>query len=230
MLLKGALARADHGTILINGIEKLKPCVQYQLTRIIMKNTARRTDALLMGFLDTRIIAVTQKAPADLFNAEISNETLYYLLRGLTLNIPPLNVRRKDLKYFIDRYFKRYCQKYNKYLVITKGGYDAMMEFQWPGNVLQIKVFLERLVITASKRSISEGIIRKLYEELYPYTEEENVHKSYPSKEAAQLMELLKKYHGNRKLVASELGISTTTLWRWMNKYGIELKSTENNS
>lgn len=230
MLLKGALARADHGTILINGIEKLKPCVQYQLTRIIMKNTARRTDALLMGFLDTRIIAVTQKAPADLFNAGISNETLYYLLRGLTLNIPPLNVRRKDLKYFIDRYFKRYCQKYNKYLVITKGGYDAMMEFQWPGNVLQIKVFLERLVITASKRSISEGIIRKLYEELYPYTEEENVHKSYPSKEAAQLMELLKKYHGNRKLVASELGISTTTLWRWMNKYGIELKSTENNS
>ena len=85
----------------------------------------------------------------------------------------------------------------------------------------------ERLVLTAKRRSIAEGMIRKLYGELYPYVGDaggEDRVIVYKSEEAAKISELLRKHRGSRKLAAEELGISTTTLWRKMNKYGIESK------
>ena len=91
----------------------------------------------------------------------------------------------------------------------------------------QLKAFLERLVLTAKKRSIAEGTIRTLFGELYPYVGEVGGEEKlvvYKTEEAVKISELLKKHRGNRKLAAEELGISTTTLWRKMNKYGIESK------
>ena len=92
---------------------------------------------------------------------------------------------------------------------------------------MQLKAFLERLVLTANKRSIAEGTIRTLFGELYPYVGEVGGEEKlvvYKTEEAVKISELLKKHRGNRKLSAEELGISTTTLWRKMNKYGIESK------
>ena len=80
-------------------------------------------------------------------------------------------------------------------------------------------------MLTSEKRSIDEVMVQKLYEELYPYIGESGGRDKvivYKSKEAVELGALLEKYHGNRSLVAEELGISTTTLWRRMKKYGIE--------
>ena len=91
--------------------------------------------------------------------------------------------------------------------------------------MLQVKTFCERLVLTAQKRSIDEVMIQKLYAQLYPHIEEICGEKKiviYKSPEAEELGELLEKHHGNRGVVAKELGISTTTLWRRMKKYGIE--------
>ena len=149
------------------------------------------------------------------------------MLHGLTLEIPPLNRRSEDLRYYIDRYFKEFYRKYNKYLVITEGGYAQLAQFSWQGNKLQLKAFLERLGLTAKKRSIAEGTIRTLFGELYPYVGEVGGEEKlvvYKTEEAVKISELLKKHRGNRKLAAEELGISTTTLWRKMNKYGIESK------
>ena len=70
-------------------------------------------------------------------------------------------------------------------------------------------------------------MIRKLYGELYPYVggvEGTDKVVVYKNEEAVKIGELLRKHRGNRKLAAEELGISTTTLWRKMNKYGIESK------
>lgn len=149
------------------------------------------------------------------------------MLHGLTLEIPPLNSRTEDLRYYVDLYFKEFCRKYNKPLVITEGGYGCLLAFPWQGNTLQIRAFMERLVLMAKKRSVAESLIRKLYGELYPYVSDavsEDTIIVYQSEEAVKISELLRKHRGSRKLAAKELGISTTTLWRKMNKYGIESK------
>lgn len=224
---KGALVRASHGTILIKEIEKLTMQAQYQLTRVILDGALNRTDALPMDNVDVRVIGTTRKNLQYCVNKGLFQESLYYVLHGLTLNLPPLNSRGEDLRYYIDLHFKEFCRKYNKPLVITEGGYECLLAFAWQGNMLQVRAFMERLVLMARKRSVGEGLIRKLYGELYPYVGDiEGGDKVvvYQSEEAVRISELLRKYRGSRKLAAEEMGISTTTLWRKMNKYGIESK------
>jgi len=129
------------------------------------------------------------------------------------------------LKYYFDTEMKRYKDQYNRPLVVTEGGYKKLQELQWNGNMIQMKSFCERLVLTAKKRTVDEVMIQNLYTALYPYVEESRGEKKvviYKSPEAAELGALLERLHGNRKLVAEELGISTTTLWRRMKKLGIE--------
>lgn len=224
---KGALVRASHGTILIKEIEKLTMQVQYQLTRVILDGALNRTDALPMDNVDVRVIGMTRKNLQYNVNKGLFQESLYYVLHGLTLEIPPLSSRTEDLRYYVDLYFKEFCRKYNKPLVITEGGYDSLLAFSWQGNTLQVRAFMERLVLMAKKRSVAESLIRKLYGELYPYVSDavgEDKVVVYQNEEAVKISDLLRKYRGNRKLAAKELGISTTTLWRKMNKYGIESK------
>ena len=100
-----------------------------------------------------------------------------------------------------------------------------LQELKWTGNGIQLRSFCERLVLTAKKRMIDEVVLQNLYDELFPHVEESHGEKRilvYRSQETDELEELLERFHGNRKLVAEELGISTTTLWRRMKKYGIE--------
>ncbi|MCC2255359.1 PrpR N-terminal domain-containing protein [Ruminococcus sp. CLA-AA-H200] len=223
--IKGAFTLASHGTVLINGIEHLNPRVQYMIYRIFRPGYMEKTDYLSVENLDVRIIVCTHKNLKLLAEEEKFNRELFYFLQGLTLEIPPLRERAEDLEECIDQCIQENCRKYNKYLKLTKGGRDRLLSFPWEGNLVQIRSFCERLVLETEKRSVSETEIQNLFGSLYPLVrrvkgEEKIV--VYNSKEAADLSALLKKHNGNRSLVAQEMGISTTTLWRRMKKFGIE--------
>ena len=178
-----------------------------------------------MENLDVRIIACTHRNLKILIEEGKFSREMFYFLQGLTLDIPPLVQRKEDLERCIEKCIEENCRKYNKYLKLTKGGKERLLQLPWEGNRIQIRSFCERLVLEAERKSISEAEIQRLYGELYPFVrrvkgEEQVV--VYRSKEASELAALLKKHHGNRSLVAQEMGISTTTLWRRMKKYGVE--------
>ncbi len=221
--MKSALNKANHGTLFIQGIEYLAPCLQYQLFLMIQPGTAARTDVLPMDNSDVRIIAAAHKNLAFLVKRESFDRGLYYALNSLVLEIPSINQRREDLIYYFEGYFKQYLQQYNKHLVLTQGAYDCLEKLSWNGNLIQLKSFCERLVLSSHRRSIDEVRIRKLFDELYPHVDESTEKVIiYKSQEAEALVSLLKKNHGSRRKTAEELGISTTTLWRKMKEYGIE--------
>lgn len=223
--VKGALSMANHGTLLLNGIEHLTQRVQYRLYRIFQPGFINKTEYLPMENLDVRIIACTHRNLKILIEEGKFSREMFYFLQGLTLDIPPLVQRKEDLERCIEKCIEENCRKYNKYLKLTKGGKERLLQLPWEGNRIQIRSFCERLVLEAERRSISEAEIQRLYGELYPFVrrvkgEEQVV--VYRSKEASELAALLKKHHGNRSLVAQEMGISTTTRWRRMKKYGVE--------
>lgn len=222
----GAFIKANHGTVFIKGIEHLTLRVQHQICRMLTSHFITKTDAQPMDNLDVRIMAFSKVNLRQLVRMGKFSEELFYLLQGLTIEIPGLSQRPEDLIYYFKKFIKEYSQKYNKYITITDGGIRKVTQLSWKGNLLQIRSFCERLVITSRKRSIDEVRIQKLYNELYPYfseSPEEGKATAYKSPEALQLSTVLEKHHGNRNLAAKELGISTTTLWRWIKKYGIEV-------
>ena len=118
----------------------------------------------------------------------------------------------------IDDGIKKISEKYSRFHCLSKESKDAMMEYEWGGNILQLDNFIERLILTATKRNIEIKSVKDLLEILYVSTSE-----SLNSVgRVEEIKSVLKKNNGNRLLTANELKISKATLWRWIKKYNIE--------
>lgn len=220
----GALAIGDHGTIVISEIEKLSLLCQYRLYRAIRYDSLIQNDLERSQTLDNRIIAITG---ADLYQYVEQGrfrQDLYYLLNSLTVEIPPLRKRPQDIRAIVEDCRVRFTKRYARFPKIAEDAMEALAGFGWQGNEIQLESFCERLFLTSPKKTITSDYVYFLLDTLYPVKErisEDGTTVIYQHPEAARLTELLEKHQGNRSAVAKELGISTTTLWRRMKKYGV---------
>lgn len=224
---QGAIASANHGTILISEIDNLNMRSQYSLYKMIRYKSLIRNEIEKTMITDVRIIATTTKNLSVLVQQGTFREDLYYLLSGLTIEVEPLRNRPEDLENLIDTYIKLYCDMYSRYHVLTAGGKKILMEYPWYGNLIQLESFCDRMILSATHRTLDEVFIKHLINELYPVIKQQNSRERiivYKDPEAVVISEMLEKHGGNRALVAEELGISKTTLWRHMKKYGISNK------
>lgn len=221
---KGALAISDHGTIVISEIEKLSLLCQYRLYRAIRYDSLIQNDLERSQTLDNRIIAITG---ADLYQYVEQGrfrQDLYYLLNSLTVEIPPLRKRPQDIRAIVEDCRVRFTKRYARFPKIAEDAMEALAGFGWQGNEIQLESFCERLFLTSPKKTITSDYVYFLLDTLYPVKErisEDGTTVIYQHPEAARLTELLEKHQGKRSAVAKELGISTTTLWRRMKKYGV---------
>lgn len=221
---KGALAIGDHGTIVISEIEKLSLLCQYRLYRAIRYDSLIQNDLERSQTLDNRIIAITG---ADLYQYVEQGrfrQDLYYLLNSLTVEIPPLRKRPQDIRAIVEDCRVRFTKRYARFPKIAEDAMEALAGFGWQGNEIQLESFCERLFLTSPKKTITSDYVYFLLDTLYPVKErisEDGTTVIYQHPEVARLTELLEKHQGNRSAVAKELGISTTTLWRRMKKYGV---------
>lgn len=214
-------AFAQDGTLFLNNVEYLLPETQYkvmQLTRgrLFLNNTNQAASCR------TRVIASTS---CDLL-AHVEQGTfrsdLYYTLNVLNLSLSPLSQRREDILPWAEWFLNRWQEKYGRQTHLTVGASVALMEYEWPGNLFQLDHICERMVLLSPKPAVSEAFVRNLLEQAYPSAVQENERIIlYKDKKAQKISELLGQYNGNREKVAAEMGISKTTLWRYMKKYGI---------
>ena len=226
-LKKGALAIGDLGTILISEIEKLSPVCQYRLYRAVRYDSLIQNDLERSQTLDNRIIATTTEDLYKCVQEGCFREDLYYLLNGLTVEIPPLRKRQEDIRAIVEECRVKFTRRYARFPRIAEDAMEALMAYPWSGNEIQLEAFCERMMLTTPKKTITSDFVHFLLDDLYPVQEhklEDGTTVIYQHPEAARLTELLEKHHGNRSAVAKELGISTTTLWRHMKKYGVVSK------
>lgn len=221
---KGALAIGDHGTIVISEIEKLSLLCQYRLYRAIRYDSLIQNDLERSQTLDNRIIAITGADLYQYVGQGRFRQDLYYLLNSLTVEIPPLRKRPQDIRAIVEDCRVRFTKRYARFPKIAEDAMEALAGFGWKGNEIQLESFCERLFLTSPKKTITSDYVYFLLDTLYPVKErisEDGTTVIYQHPEAARLTELLEKHQGNRSAVAKELGISTTTLWRRMKKYGV---------
>lgn len=221
---EGVLAAANHGTVLISEINELSLRSQYSLYKIIRYKSLIRNDIERTRSIDVRIIATTTKNLSVLVKEGKFRADLYYLLSGLTIEVEPLRNRLEDLEYLINTYIELYCDMYSRFHVLTAGARKRLMEYPWYGNLIQLESFCDRMILSAKQRTIDEVFVKNLMNELYPIIQQHDNREKivvYKDPEATMIAETLRKHDGNRTLVAEELGISKTTLWRRMKKHGI---------
>ena len=209
---KGVILQARGGTVLIEEVDKMSIANQYTLFQII------KYKILKSKYIDVRTICTSRENISELMISGAILEELYYVLDGLNLLIPPLRERKADLSIMIDDSIKKISEKYSRFHYLSKEAKDIMMEYEWSGNILQLDNFIERLILTATKRNIEAKSVKDLLEILYVST----LGSQNLVGRVDEIKSVLKKNNGNRLLTANELKISKATLWRWMKKYNID--------
>lgn len=221
---RGAVSSAENGTLVIHGLDTMGLGTQSFLSRLIRKNAVIYNDLEHIQYTDVRIIGICRKSLEDLYQRELFLGDLYYMFCSMSLCLAPLNKRPEDTEYLLEAYLKHYMERYQKFHVLSEHAKKVLLQYPWNGGRIQLERFCERLVLTAGKRTISEGSITKLLADLYEgKASAEGTQTAGEQSSYEQLLkDTLKQYHGNKGLTAKALQISTTTLWRKMKKYGID--------
>lgn len=224
---QGALVTGRRGTVYIQEIEQLSYHNQVLLFQTIMKKALIQEGAEKITMLDVRLIVSSTDDLAFKIKENKFRADLYYCLSGLYLYIPPLAERKEDIEMYATKYIKEYMQRYSRYYILSDEGKKMIKTFSWNGNLIQLESFCERLILTTKQRKLDEHIIRRLLNQMYANVKKkENFSEleEIQDPRAIPIIKALDKYSGNRLKAADELKISTTTLWRYIKKYGIEKK------
>lgn len=223
----GAAARAEGGTLFLDGAERLCLAAQDSLCQLVERHVRRGGDGLQETRADVRLILASEVSLAELAREGKFLRELFFAAGGLLVRIPPLRERPEDLTEKLEQSLKAMCGKYSRYHVLTAGAKKALERYTWPGNLVQAESFMERLILTAGKRSIDEDMVNGLLAELYPHMDGElrlgdAVKGGRPDRQKLAVEMALEEWNGSREKAAQALGISKATLWRWMKKYGLE--------
>ena len=221
--LARAAKDADTGTLYLDHLRYLDQGGQHVLCRLIRENVVQLPGEPSPQPVSVRVIVSTSDMELPRMNDGSFLPELAYILASQQLTLPPLRTRPDDLDQAITMCLDDCVTKLNRYVVLTKEARKVLLDYPWPGNYIQLHTFLERMSLTAPSRTVKDGYVRDLLEELYPgdLPPAREPLEQPPSEEAARIIAALSRWGGNRAEAAAELGMSKTTLWRRMKQYGI---------
>ena len=217
-----AVELARGGTLYLRQVELLSLETQYKIL-LLTRGQYLSNDTNLGIPIDIKLIISTESNLRQKMLEGTFRNDLYYALNALRIDIPPLRDRREDIPLWFENMLTSHCRTYGRHIHLTREAVNALASFDWPGNLNQMSSLCDRLVLLSEKRNITEDMVlmhlQAITSEQMPSSEvqEERILNT----RAQELLDLLNRYHGNREKAAAELGISKTTLWRRMKKYGI---------
>lgn len=223
----GRFEQADGGTIFLDEIGDAPYEVQIGLLRVIEEGCVYRLGAVKPTPVNVRVLAATSRDLNILVQNGDFRKDLYYRLSGVTIIIPPLRERKEDISLLVQYYLNSMRKKYGHNCVFSDDLMEFFQEYDWPGNIRELKNTVERLAGLAENQVIN----RELFEYLIPKTTnnsstdlefKENYlsrTKINPKKDA--LIKAMTETGGKIGEVAELLGINRSTVYRRMKKYGI---------
>ncbi|SKC88924.1 sigma-54-dependent Fis family transcriptional regulator [Maledivibacter halophilus] len=222
----GKFELADEGSIFLDEIGDMPLDAQTNLLRVLETREVVRVGGHEIIPVDVRVIAATHK---DLEKeVELGNfrKDLYYRLNVMPINIPPLRERKEDIKLFIDYFIKKYSAKMNKKIEgIHDSFYRGMMSYNWPGNVRELQNVMQQII-----NIVDNGEILS-YNNLPDYMKSNDMTESLGIKNKLLSLEEVEKItiertvtevDRNIALASRVLGISRSSLYRKIYKYGLQ--------
>lgn len=144
---KGYFEIADGGTLFLDEIAEMPLQTQVKLLRVIETNEFMKIGAETVTKVDVRIIAATNKDLQRAVDSKHFREDLYFRLKAVTLNIPPLRKRKNDIEALANYFLKSYSEQNNiRYRPITDDAMELLKDYPWPGNVRELKNTIETAI------------------------------------------------------------------------------------
>ncbi|MEC2072741.1 sigma-54 interaction domain-containing protein [Alkalihalophilus marmarensis] len=215
---QGLFELAHGGTLFLDEIGEIPQRIQTLLLRVIQEKTVRRVGGDKIIPVDVRIIAATNRELELEIKEQRFRADLYYRLNVLALDIPPLRERLDDIPDIVEMFMSEFNKERGSMILeVEEGVYRKLKEYEWPGNIRELRNVVERMVV------LEEGSVLKEDNPFIPFMEEREVARQAGLKENEQhlIVHALEKYDNNRVLAARSLGIDRTTLWRKIKKYNL---------
>jgi DNA-binding NtrC family response regulator len=223
---KGRFELADGGTLFIDEISEIPPNVQTKLLRVLQDRQFERVGGNETVRVDVRVIAATNRRLDLMAAREQFREDLYYRLRVIQLEVPPLRERREDIPPLLDAFLREFNREHGRKVTgVSRGVMDRLMQYEWPGNVREFRNTIEEMVIFAQgKRALEVSDLPiALRQQRPPAGEDMNlsVGMTMNEIERASIEATLRSVGYDKQKAAKILGIGLRTLYRKQKEYGL---------
>ena len=161
---KGYFETANKGTIFLDEIGDMPLETQVKVLRVLESGEFMRVGDSDTKKTDVRVIAATNKDLAKLVQEGKFRQDLYYRLKTVTINIPPLRNRKNDIRLLVDRFALQFSRTNDiKYKGFTPESIKEMHDYHWPGNVRELRNFVESiLILQRGERITAEMVANQL--------------------------------------------------------------------
>jgi len=218
---QGRFEIASKGTLFLDEIGNLSLPLQAKLLTVLERREVIRVGAIKPTAIDVRLICATNLDIHKNVAENLFRQDLLYRVNTVEIHLPPLRDREGDIALLSDHFLKIYLKKYKKPVKgISSVALKKLNQYNWPGNVRELQHALERAVIL-SENNYLEPDDFMFMNQTRQTSEIEFESYNLDDIEKQVIEKVLKQYQGNISLAAKDLGLTRTSLYRRMEKYGL---------
>ncbi len=233
----GRFEVASGGTIFLDEIGDISMSMQTRLLRVLQERELQRVGDSRTIKVDVRVIAATNRVLEEQIRLGRFREDLYFRLNVVEINVPPLRKRLEDIPLLVNHFIQKFNQKYEKGVVgVQDGVLELFLQYPWPGNIREMENAVEHAFVVGGVNTIRVKHLPKNLVLQRPCADPEVVEAeaentcclpSAPvipapaSSEKESLLRTLEEAQWKKKKAAKLLGMSRSTLYRKLEKYGI---------
>ncbi|MBO6058391.1 MAG: sigma-54-dependent Fis family transcriptional regulator [Bacteroidales bacterium] len=220
---RGVFEEAKGGTVFLDEVGNLPYEVQKQLLRALQEQKVRPVGSAQDIDVDVRIVAATNEDLEKAIEEGRFRQDLYHRINEFSIEVPPLRDRVEDLEEFAYHFLKQANAELGKDVKrISNEALDIMKQYQWDGNLRELRNVIRRATLFAENNEISADNLPVLKNKTQKAPEVEDM-ALQPGDEKEQILAALKKARGNKTVAAKLLQIDRKTLYNKMHLYGIDL-------
>jgi DNA-binding NtrC family response regulator len=220
----GRLQAAHGGTLFLDEIGNLPLRLQAKLLAVLERRVVVPIGDNHPTPIDIRIVSATNLSDEALRDDKLFRQDLLYRLDTVTIRLPPLRERADDIPALIDHFVAVHGRRYRRQIAgVTDAAMARLVEYRWPGNVRELGHAVERAIILSAGDTLDEAGFR-LSDAPAPAALEDATGSgslNLEQLEKAAVTKALRKHSWNVSHAARELGITRTSLYRRMEKYGL---------
>jgi len=228
--VQGKFEYAHGGTLFLDEIGEMPMSLQVKVLRFLQEKVIQRVGGRDNIDVDARIISATNIDAHQAIEDGTFREDLFYRIGVVTINLPPLRERDKDIFFLAHLFLRRFSETLNKRArSFSMAALNRMEGYSWPGNVRELENRVKRAVIMAESSIIEPRDMDFVDSEKMPETKPRELSSEILTlKEAKERVEkemviaALEKQKGNVVKTAEVLGISRPTLYDLMKKHGLQ--------
>ena len=231
----GRFEIANKGTIFLDEIGDLPSELQSKLLQVLEQREFMRVGGVKTIKVDVRIVCATNRDLEKALGEKTLRDDLYYRLNEISINLPPLREKKKDIPLLVEQFLKRYNNLYNKnFQKLSPNALRILERYDWPGNVRQLENLIKQIVVRENENMIYETLkaqpsitspddrqtLTSSPEETYSL--KKRVGETVANEEKSLIAQVLNKTNWNRRKAAEILKISYRSLLYKIKEYKLD--------